>query len=291
MFGYVKPDRDNLLVKDLALYKAVYCGLCSTIKKNVSFILPLKLSYDFVFLTMMRATITGEKQVLTKGRCKYNPFKKVAYSIPQESALFTANSALILTALNIKDDLSDNDTPFFKKAVLLPLYIHFSKKVKKLEKSFPEYADLLKKIKNSLDELSKAEKEKRGDVDFLSGLFGNVMSDILSFGLKGDKALIGEGIGKALGIYIYTIDAFDDLEQDEKSGTFNPLIEHFGSLKKVKESAEVIDASLAMHTKNLVSAYNLTETSPYSSIIENILTLGLSKESYKIMTKNGDKND
>ena len=40
MFGYVKPDKENLLVKELALYKAVYCGLCDAIKKKVSFFLP-----------------------------------------------------------------------------------------------------------------------------------------------------------------------------------------------------------------------------------------------------------
>ncbi len=291
MFGYIKPDRDNLLVKDLTLYKAVYCGLCTTIRKNVSIILPLKLSYDFVFLTMMREAITEEKQVMIKGRCNYNPFKKVAYSIPKESALFTANSALILTTLNIKDDLSDSDTHLFKKAVLFPLYLYFNAKIKKLEKKSPEYTELLKKIKKRLDELSQAEKDNCGDIDYLSQIFGSVMSDILSFGLKGNKALIGEAIGKALGTYIYTIDAIDDLERDEKGGTFNPLIQHFGSSKEVKENINAIDASLAMHTKNLVTTFNLINKSPYSAIIENILTMGLSKESYKIMTKNGDKND
>ena len=96
---------------------------------------------------------------------------------------------------------------------------------------------------------------------------------------------------KAVGIYIYTIDAIDDLEKDEKSGAFNPLIEHFGSSKDVIKNIHAVDASLAMHIKNLVATFYLTEKSPYSEIVENILTLGLSKESYKIMTKNGDKND
>ena len=96
MFGYVKPDKENLLVKELALYKAVYCGLCDAIKKKVSFFLPFSLSYDFVFLTMVRATLTNEKSEIKKGYCRYNPLKKVSYSIPEESALFSARSALPL---------------------------------------------------------------------------------------------------------------------------------------------------------------------------------------------------
>ncbi len=291
MFGYIKPDRDNLLVKDLALYKAVYCGLCATIRNNVSFILPFKLSYDFVFLTMVREAITEEKAILTKGRCKYNPLKKVAYSIPKDSALFTANSALILTCLNIKDDLSDGDTSIFKKAVQLPLYLHFSAKVKGLAKKFPEYDELMKRITKSLDDLSLAEKEKSADIDYVSGLFGNVLSDILSFGLEGKDELIARSIGKAVGIYIYTADAIDDLEKDERSGVFNPLLSHFGTSKSVRDNINAIDSSLAMHTKNMIAAFNLLDKSPYSAIIENILELGLSKESYRIMTKNGGKND
>ena len=47
MFGYIKPDRDELLVKDYNLYKAIYCGLCREIKRNVSFFLSFGLSYDF----------------------------------------------------------------------------------------------------------------------------------------------------------------------------------------------------------------------------------------------------
>jgi hypothetical protein len=32
MFGYVRPYRDELKVKDYELYRAVYCGLCHSLK-------------------------------------------------------------------------------------------------------------------------------------------------------------------------------------------------------------------------------------------------------------------
>ena len=34
MFGYVRVDKPNILIKDFATYKAYYCGLCKTISKT-----------------------------------------------------------------------------------------------------------------------------------------------------------------------------------------------------------------------------------------------------------------
>lgn len=286
MFGYVKPDKENLLVKDLHLYKAVYCGLCDSIKKNVSFFLPFTLSYDFVFLTMVRAVLLKEEAKTKKGRCRYNVLKKTFYNIPEESALFSARSALILTAENISDDLQDFDTPFFKKALLFPFHLYLKKKIKRLS---PEYKVLAEKVRFSLEEIRKAEKMKSADVDFLCSLFGKILSDTLSFGLDGENLIIAREIGASIGRYIYLIDAFDDAEKDEKSGSYNPLLIKYGSAEKVKSSAKEIDVALSMHTKDALLSFNLTEKSVYTDIITNVLSLGLGKESYRIMTKSGEK--
>ncbi len=291
MFGYVKPDKENLLVKELALYKAVYCGLCDAIKKKVSFFLPFSLSYDFVFLTMVRATLTNEKSEIKKGYCRYNPLKKVSYSIPEESALFSARSALVLTSLNIKDDLSDRDTPLIKKVALFPFYLYLSSKVKRLLMVAPEYKDYLEKIKGALSKITSLEREKNSEIDRFCEAFGEMMADTLSFGLVGKEYLIAREIGASVGRYIYLIDAIDDAERDEKAHAFNPLLEAYGSAKSVKENARTLDLTLALHTKDALISFNLAENGEYSSIITNVLSLGLGKESYRIMTKNGETND
>ncbi len=291
MFGYVKPDKENLLVKELALYKAVYCGLCETIKKKVSFFLPFSLSYDFVFLTMVRATITKEKSEIKKGCCKYNPLKKVSYSIPKESALFSARSALILTALNTKDDLSDSDTPFMKKVLLSPFYLYLSSKVKRLLKDAPKYKDYLEKVERTLSKITSLERERCSEIDRFCEAFGEIMADTLSFGLDGKEYLIAREIGASVGRYIYLIDAIDDAEKDEKTHAFNPILEAYCSAKAVKENARTLDLTLALHTKDALLSFNLTESGEYSSIITNVLSLGLGKESYRIITKNGETND
>lgn len=291
MFGYVKPDKKNLLVKDLDLYKATYCGLCSVIKKRVSFILPFVLNYDFVFLAMVRTALTGEKSCVSKGRCKYNPLKKCVYCICDQQALYTSRSALILTALKLEDDIKDKDTPLYKKLIAKPLYWHFSACIKKLTKGNEEYGELINKVRSSLERLSALENEGSAEIDLACEIFGNLMSDIASFGLESRQKAIAEEIGSAVGRYIYLADAIDDVDRDAKSHAYNPLIAKYGSVTAIKEQYHELDVALAMFAQRALLAINLMDECEYTRIIDNIIRLGLGAEAYKIMTRNGDKND
>ncbi len=291
MFGYIKPDKENLLVKDLALYKAVYCGLCSVIKKEISFFLPFTLSYDFVFLTMIRSSIQGEKCKISKGKCKYNPLKKCAFSVCENETLYTARSALILTTLKLEDDINDKDTTFIKKLIIKPLYIYLSRKMKKLIKSNNEFKALISNVRTKLAELSELEKNQSTELDKACELFGDIMSEITSFSIAEDKTPIAKEIGSSIGRYIYLLDAADDLEKDRKSGAYNPLIARYGSCKEAQDNFNEIDIALSMYTKRAVLAFNLLEENAYTRIINNTLNLGLGAEAYKIMSRNGDKND
>ena len=291
MFGYVKPDKENLLVKDLALYKATYCGLCSVIKKRISLILPFTLSYDFVFLAMIRSALCEERSRLTKGCCKYNPLKKCAFSVCENETLYTARSALILTFLKLEDDLSDKDTGFFKRIGIKLFHAHLKPKVKALTKSNAEYEMLLSTVRKRLSELSTLENEHSPDIDKACELFGDIMADITAFGIKEKIKPIATEIGSAIGRYIYLIDAIDDLEGDAKSGAYNPLVAKYGSVSDVRLNIEELDIAMSMFTQRAVVASELLNDSEYTRIIRNILTMGLGAESYKVMTKNGGKND
>ena len=76
MFGYVKPQNGDLLVKQAELYRAAYCGLCRSMRKRLGFFTSFSLSYDFAFLTVTRAAISEEKAELELRRCPVHPLKK-----------------------------------------------------------------------------------------------------------------------------------------------------------------------------------------------------------------------
>ena len=52
MFGYIKPYKPELKVKEFDTYQAVYCGLCRQLGEAFGPFAKLTLSYDFTFLAM-----------------------------------------------------------------------------------------------------------------------------------------------------------------------------------------------------------------------------------------------
>ena len=61
MFGYIRPMKSELLVKDSELYSAVYCGLCRYGGRHISHLTRWMLNYDFVLLALLRISLSGEK--------------------------------------------------------------------------------------------------------------------------------------------------------------------------------------------------------------------------------------
>ena len=80
-----------------------------------------------------------------------------------------------------------------------------------------------------------------------------------------------------LGRWIYITDAVDDLKEDLQMGVYNPLSAHFsiqqGDLSDAQR--ELVRATLVQSSNMCISAYELMPTTRWSSIIRNILYLGL----------------
>ena len=57
MFGYIQADRTRLDEEQAARYRAVYCGLCRTLRREYGAISRLALTYDMTFLAMLLASL------------------------------------------------------------------------------------------------------------------------------------------------------------------------------------------------------------------------------------------
>ena len=74
MFGFVKPEQGTLLVKEYAFYKATYCGICRQMKAHTGLLSPIFLTYDSVFLALVRMVFEDKKSIgAKKGRCLAHP--------------------------------------------------------------------------------------------------------------------------------------------------------------------------------------------------------------------------
>ena len=60
MFGYVKAHKPELKMAEYDTYKAVYCSLCRQLGKDYGVFAKFILSYDFVFLAMLKLGLQDE---------------------------------------------------------------------------------------------------------------------------------------------------------------------------------------------------------------------------------------
>ena len=190
MFGYISINKAEMKFKDYDVYHSYYCGLCKVLKECYGRRGQVTLSFDMTFLVIL---LTGLYEPDTKTemvRCIAHPMQKHAAKTNE----FTEYAA----AINM----------------LLSYY-----KIKKIEKLYPVKC---KVISENLAQISKYEAENEQNLDLMSGLFGNIMAEIFAYRHDEWESSLRK-IGFFLGKFIYLMDAYDDVEKDIKSGSYNPF--------------------------------------------------------------------
>jgi len=285
MFGYIRPNEGNLLVKELELYKAIYCGLCSALHRHVSFVMPLTLNYDFVLLAAFRLALERTPPRVEKKRCTASPFKKKCRMCAEDSSplVYTARASTVLSYYQLRDDVNDRDKPLFKRMARRMLLMLITPSFRKICRTDEIARSLAEKTEANIDRLSQLERNKSRDLDTLAAISGELLGDAACAGLEGKPRGIAFECGKSIGKWLYIIDAFDDAERDAKNGAFNPLVLRFGSVEAVKSNANAIDAVLSHYVYEMESRVAQLEDTCYNGIIRNITSLGLESSARKVL--------
>lgn len=218
MFGYIRPFTPELKVRENELYGAVYCGLCKSMGRGTRFYSRLSLSYDAVFLALVLASLRGERFVTEEGRCGLNPFRKKLIAADSPLLRFCSAASAELTYYSVIDRV--NDERGMKRLgarLLLPAVRRMKKNAEKIYPFDTAY------IEKCLGELSAIESEESPDLDRAAECSGKLLSYIFECGAPDGKRESAGYIGMCTGKFIYTADACDDLEKDEKNGAYNPL--------------------------------------------------------------------
>ena len=284
MLGYIRTDSPELRLRDGECYRAIYCGLCRQMGKCTGQCSRLSLSYDFAFLAAFRMSLTNERLELQKKRCLVHPLKKRNMAIESPSLAYCADASAILTYHKCRDDVDDEKG--FKKLRALVASGFFSRAYRRAKRRYPT---LDSTVCSLLQELRAYEKDTAAppSADAPAAVFGNVMACVLSEGLDGVEARIAKTFGRAIGHWIYLIDAADDYRDDLKSGSFNPFVRLFGA-EMTEENAQSVALSLKRYLADAENAFLLIDNFPTPEIREilcNILYLGLPKVADRVLQK------
>lgn len=214
MFGYINIDKMELKVKEYYRYRAYYCGLCKALKKHYGEVSRLTLNYDMTFLVLLLTALYEPDTEESQQRCMLHPTKKMTI-LSNDIMAYAASVNVLLAYYKMLDDWQDD-----KSIVGLAGMGGLGLQYKKAKKAYPQLDQVISKELSCLSELEKGKSE---DIDAVSNTFARIMSEIFSY--KEDMwtpylAKIGFSFGKL----IYTLDAYDDLEEDKKKKRYNPLI-------------------------------------------------------------------
>lgn len=274
MFGYVLVDKPSLRIREYDYYRATYCGLCHAMGKCTGCLSRMSLSYDITFFALLREMLDGTEIKFTEKRCIRHPIKKIQTVDINSQLEYSAYISGILSAGKIADNLTDEKGA--KAAVAKLCWVLFSKMRKKSSAALPEMFAL---ISQKLDKLLLEVEEKRvASIDVPANIFGDMMGELLSYGLENEKKIIAKNIGYRLGRWIYIVDAFDDYEKDRKSGSYNPFVLLYGANDFSDEDFESISKMLEAELALAFSALELLDEDKdknRSEIIKNILCMGM----------------
>ena len=274
LFGYIRPFHPELKVKEYELYKSIYCGLCKCMGRRISCFSRLTLSYDIVFLVLLRAALNGDEISVSHGRCFVHPLKKRPYTEQNDSLIYCSNVSAILNYHKLRDDITDTrGIRRLGTRILLPA-------VKLMKNKADDLSELDAAVGDCLDELAACEAEKTASVDKPADIFGKLLAAVCEYGLDGYNKRIAHEIGIHVGRWIYIMDAADDYEDDKKSGSYNPLI----CINAQSDLEEKIKTSLIMELTQTEKALNLIEFNDPSieNIMKNIIYLGMINSTEKI---------
>ena len=217
MFGYVLVNKPELKIKEFEAYRSWYCGLCRTLNKRHGLAGRLTLNYDMTFLIMILADLYDEKHECACARCIVHPLEKHC-SARTEATDYCADMCVLLAYYKCRDDWKDEHKlkACFAMTVL-------SRKAKRVAERYPEKAAFIEKKMNMLDIVENA---KNLPIDKVAKVFGEIMAEVFVYRDDFWKEDLYK-LGFYLGIFIYLLDAYEDVEKDMKTGDYNPFREFY----------------------------------------------------------------
>ncbi len=282
MFGYIRYDLPNLYIKDLELYRALYCGLCKGIGSSCGQAARIGLSYDVAFLSALLHNLAGQNVTVEMQNCFEHTLKKrpIAKPDPLTEELGALNTVLIYYKLT--DDISDGERGRGKR-------LWFKRGFRRAKKNYPELVGIVERFMRA-----QAETEKRADpsADRAADPTACMLRE-LSRHFLGEKA--GEGTDELfynLGKWIYLIDALDDYDKDKKKGNYNPFVLTYGAeSRKALLEQEREDVSFLFDTIFFALREGLSgcKFSFNRDLTDNVILLGIPAETSRVMK--GEKRE
>lgn len=267
MFGYIVPDKANLYIKDFQVYNAFYCSLCKALSREGNQLTRLSANYDATFFDIFIHAILRKEVAIKSETCMIAMKKKNVVKI-DDLTIRVADVAVLLLYYSLTDDILDG-----KKSRRI-IRTSLALRTRKAKKREPIINTI---IEESYKKLRELEKEQCINIDKVADTSAKMLQDITCQfkTLTYEESNFIYNIGKL----IYLFDAVDDVEEDTKNKTYNPVILSYGSCVDKKEylneHKEEVSFLLNSAYSRIVECYDKMEVIELEGILSNIIYLGI----------------
>ncbi len=276
MVGYVQMYKPEMKMREYEQYRGVYCSLCKCIGKRYGLPLRMALSYDLTFLALLSMAMHKECVGFTSSRCSYNPLKK-CLQCQQTAALETAAD---ITALMLYYRLEDHirDEGFFGRLtarLYMPIAKHYRRKAQRYLPQADVWFAEMSAAQCAIEAADTCSLDAAAEpfAQLLERLLGNLTDDP-------KQQQVAQRLGYCLGRYVYLADAAADMEQDGKTGSFNPFVKscslNVGD-RQALQNCRAYTAEVLRHCQaECIAAFNLLELHRFEGVLRNVLQEGIS---------------
>ena len=265
MFGYIRPYRDELKVGQLRDYEALYCGLCRALGRRHGFMARMFLSYDFAFLAML---LDGDRPRTERCRCPARLWCRKKPCIGSSGVDAAADAGTILAYWKLRDTVADG--AFWPRAGARLLSWLLRPGYRRAARRRPEFD---RAVREELERLQALERDRCPSLDQTADTFARLLASAAPAEAVESRRRALEQLLYHVGRWIYLVDAWDDLADDRRTGSYNPISARFSG--ETEANRDYLRTTLR-HSLNLArSAAALLELGHWRETVENILFLGL----------------
>lgn len=268
MYGYVRPVKSELRVREYELYRSAYCGLCHTLRSRFGPPLRFLVNYDLAFLAMALSNGGSPEKM----RCPVHPVRSISVMTGSAALADAADYSVILTWWKLSDDAADERGPRAAASAAGQRLLEGAYRA--AVAGSPQFDEA---VRRQMAALAALERAKCDSLDRTADCFAQILTAAAIKTVDPSRKRVLEELFYHVGRTVYLLDAVDDLAEDFLNGRYNPLRYRF-ELKegRLDESQQrEVRGTLDISRQSAERALSLRAADDWQSILENIVSLGL----------------
>ncbi len=214
MFGIVTASLPQLSDEEKSRYHELYCGLCLALRDRYGQISRTTLNYDLTFYVIVANALHEPDEALGSVRCITQPQKKMSFA----RSAYTDYAADVTVALAYHKCLDDWHDEHSRKARIAQALLAGA--YTQAKKNIPTQCEA---IEHAMGDITRLEEDPNTPPDDIAFAFGWLFGELFAHDEDTWRDMM-RLFGAQLGRFIYLMDAAVDYAEDERTTSYNPLV-------------------------------------------------------------------